>query len=52
MSKCIKINFLQLTETLNQSLIEANVDDEQFNIIWSAINEVFSKLSTTDINKG
>jgi hypothetical protein len=51
-SKDMKTNFLELTETLHQSLVDANIDDEQFNIIWSAINEVHSKLRITDINKG
>ena len=44
-------NFLQLTETLHQSLIDANLNDKQFNIIWSAINDVHSKLRITDVSK-
>lgn len=47
----MKTNFLELTEILHQSLVDANLDDEQFNSIWSAINEVYSKLRITDVSK-
>ena len=42
-------NFLELTEVLHNSLVEANVNDKQFNIIWSAINDVHSKLRITSV---
>jgi len=37
-------NFLNLTSILHQSLVDANLNDKQFGIIWDAINEVYSKL--------
>lgn len=42
--KPINTNFLKLIEILHQSLVDANLNDEQFDIIWSAINEAYSKI--------
>jgi len=47
----MKTNFLQLTEILHQSLVDANLNDKQFNSIWSAINDVHSKLRITDVSQ-
>jgi len=51
MNKTRVTNFKEVTETLHQSLVDANLNDGQFNIIWSAINEAHSKLRIAGISK-
>lgn len=43
-----KTNFRELIGDLHKSLIDADLNDEQFDIIWNAINEVYSKIKVYD----
>lgn len=39
-----KTNFRELIGVLHQSLIDADLNDKQFDIIRKSINEVYSKI--------
>ena len=42
--KTDKTNFKELISVLHKSLIDADLDDNQFNSIWNSINEVYRKI--------
>tara|TARA_R110000796_G_scaffold209217_1_gene325555 strand:- start:305 stop:574 length:270 start_codon:yes stop_codon:yes gene_type:complete len=39
-----KTNFKDLIPILNKSLIDAGLEDGQFDSIWSSVNDVYSKI--------
>lgn len=39
-----KFTFIKHSERLHKSLVDANLDDNQFDLIWQSLNEFFSEL--------